>query len=159
MAQDVCVETIEEKTVAVACGHFREGLNCAECVLLGFLETHDSALPFEVVALASGFGGGIGNTKNICGAITGALMALGTQKGRAQPYAIEEKAARGKQLRQEVYPRFAALLEEVRAQYGTILCAELTAAHPDFDAPARRRSCLDLVAYCAALAARHAEKD
>ena len=33
---------------------------------------HDINLPDEVITLATGFGGGMGHTKNTCGAITGA---------------------------------------------------------------------------------------
>lgn len=144
-----------EDCAACAKAYFREGFNCAECVFLSFLDTHESAFSQEAVCLASGFGGGIGQTKNICGAISGALLALGTQKGR-DPFAKDSPRERSLELREEVYPRFAALLEEVKAHYGTVLCSELTAPHPDFDAPARRQSCAEIVSYCAALVARHA---
>lgn len=150
--------SLAEETKAQAKAYFREGLNCAECVFLAFLDTHETNLPREVVGLASGFGGGIGHTKHMCGAISGALLALGTQKGRPNPFEKESPKERALQLREEVYPRFAALLNEVKEQYGTILCAELTAKHPDFDAPARKKSCAEMVAYCAELCARHAEK-
>lgn len=155
-------ETPESKvteTVEQARAYYREGLNCAECVFLAFLDTHETGLPRESVALASGFGGGIGHTKHICGAITGAVMALGAQKGRSDPFAKETVKERAMQLRGEVYPRFAELLEEVRAQYGTVLCAELTNQHADFDAPARKKSCMEIITYCAELVAKHAEKD
>lgn len=147
-----------EQTRDKACAYFREGLNCAECVLLGFIDTHETELPREVVRLASGFGGGIGQSKNICGAVTGALMALGTQKGRPDPFDKETVKERAMELRQEVYPAFAALLNEIKEKYGTVLCAELTAQHKDFDAPSRKKSCQAFIAYCAELAAKHAEK-
>lgn len=150
--------TKQENTRDCACSYYREGLNCAECVYLAFLDTHETGLPPETVALASGFGGGIGQTKNICGAITGALMALGTQKGRSNPRERETVKERALQLRGEVYPRFAALLEEVRAHYGSVLCADLTNRHADFDAPARKQSCMEIIAYCAALADEHAKR-
>lgn len=150
--------SLVEETKAQAKAYFREGLNCAECVFLAFLDTHETNLPREVVELASGFGGGIGHTKHMCGAISGALLALGTQKGRPNPFQKESPRERSLELREEVYPRFADLLNEVNEHYGTLLCAELTATHPDFDAPARRQSCAEIVSYCAELCARHAEK-
>ena len=51
---------------------FKQGLNCSECVMTAFLNHFDTGLPKEVVKLATGFGGGMGHTKNTCGAITGA---------------------------------------------------------------------------------------
>ncbi len=160
MSAEMEAETISlpEETKAKARDYFRQGLNCAECVFLAFYDTHETNLPREAVGLASGFGGGIGHTKHICGAISGALLALGTQKGRSNPFAKETPRERSLELREDVYPRFADLLEEVKEHYGTVLCAELTASHPDFDAPARRQSCAEIVSYCADLCARHAEK-
>lgn len=151
------IRSIPEQTEAKARAYYREGLNCAECVFLSFLDTHETELPRDILRLASGFGGGIGHTKNICGAITGALLALGTQKGR-DPFEKESPKERMLELRQEVYPRFAALINEIEAHYGTTLCAELTAQHTDFDAQARKKSCQEIIAYCASLAAQHAEK-
>ena len=57
-------------------GYFRQGLNCAECVLKAFMEVYDTGLPAESVAMATGFGAGLGHTKEgVCGAISGAVMA------------------------------------------------------------------------------------
>jgi C_GCAxxG_C_C family probable redox protein len=39
----------------------------------------------EVVKLSSGFTGGIGKSGNICGALTGGVMALGLAFGRTEP--------------------------------------------------------------------------
>lgn len=150
--------SLVEETKAQAKAYFREGLNCAECVFLAFLDTHETNLPREVVGLASGFGAGIGQTRNMCGAVSGALLALGTQEGRSNPFEKESPKERLLQLRGEVYPQFAGLLNEVKEQYGTIVCAELTAKHPNYDSPERKKSCAEMVAYCAELCARHAEK-
>lgn len=43
------------------------------------LEPENSAIP----KIASGFAGGIGNTGAICGAVAGAVMAIGLKLGRA----------------------------------------------------------------------------
>ena len=71
---------------------FKQGLNCSECVMTAFLNHFDTGLPKEVVKLATGFGGGMGHTKNTCGAITGAVMALsaivGRENGRRENYRI-----------------------------------------------------------------------
>ncbi len=58
-----------------------EGYNCAEAVLGGIVGCVDGCNH-----LASGFGGGIGGRGDICGAASGAIMALGAEANiRAHP--------------------------------------------------------------------------
>ena len=75
------------------------------------LDTEDGIIP----RIASGFGGGIGNTGAVCGAIVGAVMALSLKMEQG---GMEE------------YMRLAALIQEFRrrfeAEMGTINCRELT---------------------------------
>ncbi len=55
---------------------FRSGYNCAQSVLVAFQE--DKASETEsAMALAAGFGGGMGRLQLTCGALTGAFMAIG----------------------------------------------------------------------------------
>jgi C_GCAxxG_C_C family probable redox protein len=72
--------------------------------------------------IASGFGGGIGNTGAVCGAVSGAVMAIGLVKERSNSM--------------EDWLRLAAVAQEFRrrfeAERGTINCSELTGI--DFDA-------------------------
>jgi C_GCAxxG_C_C family probable redox protein len=64
------------------------------------------------------FGGGIGNTGSVCGAVCGAMMALGLKKER--PAAMDE-ALHSLAVAQEFRRRF-------EAEMGTINCRELTGA-------------------------------
>lgn len=67
-------------------------------------------------AVASGFAGGIGNTGSVCGAVIGAVMALGLRKGHGdsmQAWLANLKAA------SELRRRF-------EAEMGTIMCRDLT---------------------------------
>jgi C_GCAxxG_C_C family probable redox protein len=146
-----------EKTEQAAKEHFRHGLNCAECVVQGFLDTHDTGMPQEVLALTTGFGGGIGRTHNLCGAISGAVMALGLVKGRRNPQEKETPAERIRELG-EIYPFYADMVREIEDNFGTLICRELCAPHGDFEGKARRKNCQEMVGYCAALAAKYAEK-
>lgn len=152
-------ERMETETMAKArqqaSEYFRQGLNCAECVLRAFLNDHETDLPDGIIRLASGFGAGIGATRNMCGAISGAVLALGVVKGR-DPFALDDPRARGLQLRSEVYPPFAAMVGEVEDRYSTLICKELTAPMGDFAGKERRKSCQDIVGYCAALAEKYA---
>jgi len=136
--------------------YFRQGLNCTECVLRTFMDMHETDLPEGIIRLASGFGGGMGHTKNTCGAITGAVLALGLVKGR-DPFAAEEVKDRVRQLNEETYPPFAAMIREMEAEYGTLICAELSAPHGDFDGRSRKKSCQQMIAHCCRLAEKYAE--
>jgi len=136
--------------------YFRQGLNCSECVLRTFMDMHETDLPESIIRLASGFGGGMGHTKNTCGAITGAVLALGLVKGR-DPFASEEVKDRITQLNEEVYPSFAPMIREMEQEFGTLICAELSAPHGDFDGRARKKSCMQMIAHCCRLAEKYAE--
>ena len=63
--------------------NFREGLNCAESVVEAVIRTGIiKDFPPEVVALSTGFGGGIGQYGATCGALIGATIAVGCMHGR-----------------------------------------------------------------------------
>ena len=136
--------------------YFRQGLNCSECVLRTFMDMHETDLPESIIRLASGFGGGMGHTKNTCGAITGAVLALGLVKGR-DPFASEEVKDRITQLNDQVYPAFAPMIREMEEEFGTLICAELSAPHGDFDGRARKKSCMQMIGHCCRLAEKYAE--
>ena len=56
-------KTVEEKMALadeISRGYFRQGLNCTECVLRTFMDMYDVELPEDVLCMATGFGGGIG---------------------------------------------------------------------------------------------------
>ena len=153
-------KTTEEKMALadeISRGYFRQGLNCAECVLRTFMDMHDTKLPDEVICMASGFGGGMGHTKNTCGAITGAVLALGMTKGR-DPFEKEEMKDRIKQLQGEVYPVFGGMVNEMKEQYGTLICSELSDPYGDFAGKERKKNCMEMSAYCSALAEKYANQ-
>ncbi|MBW1674033.1 MAG: C_GCAxxG_C_C family protein [Deltaproteobacteria bacterium] len=66
--------------------------------------------------IAFGFAGGIGNTGAVCGAVVGAVMAIGLKRGRADT--MEEG------LRELAVPR--EFRRRFEAEMGTISCRELT---------------------------------
>lgn len=150
-------KTMEERMAEAektARNYFRMGLNCSECVLRTFLDMHDTGLPNEVITLASGFGGGMGKTKNTCGAITGAVLALGCLKGRKDPFHLPESIDRMREL-EGVYTPFAALVNEIEKTYGTLICKELSNPYGDFESRERKKSCQQIIGHCAALAEKY----
>ena len=98
-----------------AIAYFQEGLNCSQSVCLAFTEQfgieRDTALKF-----ASGFGGGIGRMAETCGAVTGAVMALGLKYGFTQG-SPEAKA--------DMYARVQQFADQFTKRYHSLLCREL----------------------------------
>ncbi len=154
-------KTMEEKMAMadeISRNYFKKGLNCAECVFRTFADMHDINFPDEVIALTTGLGGGIGQQKSACGAITGAVMALGTVKGRRNPFEYEETSDRIKQLYGNVYPIFKEMTEEMKEHCGTLICSELSAPHGDFEGKARKKNCMEMIGYCSSIVTKYADK-
>ena len=71
--------------MSVAAKYFyKGGLNCAETTLKCMIEDGVVDLPEEAVKMMSGFGGGM-QRGSICGAVTGAVAAIGSKTGRTEP--------------------------------------------------------------------------
>ena len=155
-------KTLDEKMAIadeISRNYFRQGLNCTECVLRTFMDMYETDLPDDILCMATGFGGGIGHTKNICGAITGAVMALGTLKGRRDPFGPkEEMGERVKNLQQNIYPLFGQMVNEIQNEYGTLICSEMSQPFGDFDSKPRKKNCMEIIAYCARLTSKSLEK-
>ncbi len=65
---------IEGNSPAQTAGElFARGLNCAQAVFQAATGRDDA----EIMQMAKAFGGGIGERKCLCGAVTGGVMALG----------------------------------------------------------------------------------
>jgi C_GCAxxG_C_C family probable redox protein len=94
---------------------FDAGHNCAEAVLLTF--AIDWNMP-AMVCLATGFGAGMGRLGEACGALSGAIMALGARFGRAVPDDEEAK--------ERCYEAVAELLERFEDAQGAPRCRDLT---------------------------------
>lgn len=151
------MEQLRQQAEEGARNYFRQGLNCAECAMKAFLDLNLTEFPPEVVALASGFGGGIGQTRNTCGAVLGAAMAVGTLRGRKDPLAKETVAERIRELQGEdgVYQVFHRFVDEIQAKYGTIMCGEMSREY-EWEGKARKKNCQEITGYAAGLAVKYA---
>ncbi len=95
---------------------FRSRCNCAQTVLLAFQKEMD--LDEKVLLdMGLGFGGGIARTGQLCGAVSGGVMAL----GRICSLAMEDPGD-AKELTIKVVQQFLETFQEV---HGTIYCSEL----------------------------------
>lgn len=63
-------------------GYFKEGYNCAESMFLTYRPLLAPDADPDGVRMFTGFGSGLGESGCLCGALTGAIAALGMLKGR-----------------------------------------------------------------------------
>lgn len=83
---------MNKEKAAAAKALFMEGYNCSQAVVGAWAE--DIGLDSETAyKIASGFGGGIGRMREVCGAFTGAVMVLGLKFGNTIG---SDRAAKGK---------------------------------------------------------------
>jgi C_GCAxxG_C_C family probable redox protein len=86
---------------------FRSGLNCAQSVLMAFQEDLDFDSK-SAMALAAGFGGGMGRLQLTCGALTGAFMTIGYHCSKKYDQ-VETIKEHSRKMIQKVHNEFTAL--------------------------------------------------
>ena len=70
---------------------FLDGYNCSQAVFGAYAE--DFGIDFSTaMKISSGFGGGFGRMREVCGAVSGMTMVLGLKYGYDDPKANELKA-------------------------------------------------------------------
>ena len=70
-----------------------------------------------VPKIATGFGAGMGRHGETCGALVGAIMALGLKYGREEAADLEAKTI--------TYDKAQALLQTFKQEFGTVVCCDL----------------------------------
>jgi C_GCAxxG_C_C family probable redox protein len=88
--------------------------SCSQAIFTTYGEYLSSGkLDYDTcMKIASGFGGGIAGAGNVCGALTGAIMALGLKYG-------------GSMMEQDVTQASTKLLKEFTELHGSVLCRNL----------------------------------
>ncbi len=100
----------------IAVEKFLEGYNCAQSVFYCFCDD----LRFDkntALKLATGLGGGMGRMQEVCGAVTGGIIALGAKYGRG------ENADRS--ATELTYEKTRQLMDKFAAKHGTFICRHL----------------------------------
>ena len=100
-----------------ATNYFLQGFNCCQSVLLAFsdiLKVDQETLK----TIASGFGGGMGRLREVCGAFSGMVMMAGFLSPAADP-SVKEDRTKNYALVQQ----FAEKFKELNG--GSIVCREL----------------------------------
>jgi C_GCAxxG_C_C family probable redox protein len=95
----------------------REGYNCTMAVMSALVELGDGD-PLDYLALAAPFGAGTARAGLTCGALTGAVLALGMLRG---PKAYPDREAK-----EEAYRLSAPVVAGFVERMGSALCAEIT---------------------------------
>lgn len=105
---------MQKQECAARC--FSGGFNCAQAVFTTF--SGDLGLEQQsALKVACGFGGGMGHTGGPCGAVSGAVMAIGLKHGKCNPEDNDAKA--------KTYELVAEFSKRFKEKHGSLLCTEL----------------------------------
>ncbi|MGD8782183.1 MAG: C-GCAxxG-C-C family protein [Ignavibacteria bacterium] len=105
-----------DNKIETASQKFISGYNCAQSVLFAYSDNvgidKDTALK-----ISCGFGGGMGRRQEVCGAVTGGIIAIGAKFGRGEN---DDQA-----LTEKTYAKTKELLDKFQTKHGTFICLEL----------------------------------
>ncbi len=103
-------------------------------------------LPKDVIRASITLAAGLGFSVNMCGALTGASLALGQKYGR---YRLDEGIGR-----KPSWSRGTRLVERFKEKYRTVSCAEMTWGFGDFASQARIERCMGIIDFTTRAVAR-----
>ncbi len=109
-------ESVIPDVVEAAAALFDQGFTCGQAVLVPFAERRGIDRE-HALRLACAFGGGIAGTGSTCGAVSGALLAIGAAHGRTK---VEDEPARAR-----TYDAARVFLDRFRSEHGSVVCREL----------------------------------
>jgi C_GCAxxG_C_C family probable redox protein len=105
-----------ESKSEIALAKFAEGFSCSQSVFYSFCDE----LQFDkntALKLACGFGGGMGRKGEVCGAVSGGILVIGTKYGRG-----EKDDQTAKEL---TYAKTRELMDRFAEKHGTCICRQL----------------------------------
>ena len=111
-----------EERVEKAKKLFKEGgYNCCQAVVLAYNDIFNIS-DETAAAMSSGFGGGMGRMREVCGSVSGMVMLAGLIKPASDPSVKEWRTAN--------YALVQEMAEEFRKLNGSIVCRELLGLVP-----------------------------
>ncbi len=101
-----------------AVNYYKQGYNCAQAVICAYCDIWQLD-PESAYRISEGYGGGMGQLGEVCGAVTAMFSAAGLQNsgGTAKPGTTKK----------DTYGLVKSMAEDFRAKHGTIYCRELLA--------------------------------
>ena len=129
-----------------AVGLFKEGFNCSQSVFVAFSDRF--GIDEETAKkISAGLGGGLGRMREVCGAVSGAAMVIGSIAS-----ATDGKDSESKQKNYELVREFS---ERFTKRNGSIICRELLGLDVKMEKSAepekrtaeyyKKRPCVELV--------------
>lgn len=109
---------------------FLSGCNCAQAVLVAFGDM-TGLEPEFAKRISCGFGGGMGRMREVCGAVSGMIMAADLLYGYTDPGEEDTKKKEHYRLVQELSSKF-------REETGSIICREILKNPPSDPSPSPR---------------------
>ena len=95
---------------------FKQGYNCSQSVALAFHE--EMGLEKDMIAkIISGFGGGMGRMREVCGCVSGMVFVISSLYGYSDPKDFDSK--------KELYQRINQVANTFKEKNGSIICKEL----------------------------------
>lgn len=135
----------------IAYESFLKGYNCTQSIAVTFAD--ELGLDVDTAArLSSGFGGGMGRLREVCGTFSGVVFVLSSLYGYSEPKDLEGK--------KDLYEKIRACAAKFREDNGSIICRELLglekaeeSATPSPRTPEyyKKRPCPELCRYAANL--------
>lgn len=96
--------------------NFLNGYNCAQAVAVAFADLVD--IPADQIAkMVSGYGGGMGRMREVCGSVSGAIFIINCLYGYNDPNESDGK--------KELYSDIQTFCKEFQKENGSIICREL----------------------------------
>lgn len=108
--------------------NFKAGYNCCQSVILAYADVFDMK-PELAASISSGFGGGIGRMREVCGACSGMFMVGSLALPAVNPENKEAKAAN--------YQLMQDMAGDFKKECGSIICRELLGLDKD-----KKESCV-----------------
>lgn len=108
---------------------FEQGYNCAQAVAVAYCDLM-GVTEKQAAMMASSFGGGFGRQREVCGAVSGMCLVLGTLEGYYDP--------QDQQGKMDQYALVQKLCAMFREEAGSILCRDILKTDDTSPKPQKR---------------------
>lgn len=122
-----------------AASYFHDGYNCAQAVAMAYADLLGME-PAQCAKAVSGFGGGFGRLREVCGAVSGMTFVISSLYGYDTPNPEQQMAT---------YALIQELAGKFQAQVGSIVCRDILKNPPNDPAPTPRTAEYYAVRPCA----------
>lgn len=141
MKTEVSIKKIKEDAENL----FKKGdFYCSEAIVCSIKNNFELDMPDEMIAMASGFPIGIGKSKCVCGAVSGAIMSIGYFFGRTK----------GGDPRVQKALELANELQESFKKNHKVLCCKVLTKGMDMAAAEHKSQCVSFTGEMAERAAQ-----